>query len=71
MRKLAVNIGGQPTNVYLEDAFGARLEDLSRLKGVAIDALVSAVDQSRGSASLSFALKAYILTEFTKQKARS
>ena len=59
-RKRSVRIAGHPTSVSLEPEFWAHLKRLAALRGMSLNALVTAVDAGRQGA-LSSALRLYVL----------
>jgi predicted DNA-binding ribbon-helix-helix protein len=64
MRKHSLVIAGHRTSISLEAAFWDALRDLAREKGVSVAALVAEIDQQRGGANLSSALRVRLLQVF-------
>lgn len=59
--KRSITIAGHRTSVFIEDDFWRALGEIAAERGVSIPALVAAIDQSRGSASLSAAIRNFVL----------
>lgn len=64
MKKRSIRIGGHPTSITLEEPFWEALKELSDRQNKTVSQLVAEVDESRGNANLSSALRVYILNCF-------
>jgi predicted DNA-binding ribbon-helix-helix protein len=69
MRKHSLVIAGHRTSISLETAFWEALHDLARQKGVSVAALAAEIDQRRGAANLSSALRVHLLRTFRDRAA--
>ena len=69
MRKHSLVIAGHRTSVSLETAFWEALHDLARQKGVSVAAFAAEIDQRRGAANLSSALRVHLLQVFRDRAA--
>jgi predicted DNA-binding ribbon-helix-helix protein len=69
MRKHSLVIAGHRTSISLETAFWEALHDLARQKGVSVAALAAEIDQQRGAANLSSALRVHLLQVFRDRAA--
>ncbi len=67
--KHSVVIAGHRTSVSLEDAFWRALKDIAARDGVSLAALIARVDAGRGEANLSSALRVFVLTRVTPDRA--
>jgi predicted DNA-binding ribbon-helix-helix protein len=71
MRKRSVTIDGHRTSISLEDAFWAELSEISRARGLSLNALVAEIDHTRsaraGRPNLSSALRLHVLDELKKR----
>ncbi len=67
MRKHSLAIAGHRTSISLEEAFWEGLRELARDKGVSVAALAAEIDQRRGAANLSSALRVYLLQVFREK----
>jgi predicted DNA-binding ribbon-helix-helix protein len=61
VRKRSLTIAGHRTSLRLEAAFWRRLEAQAAARGVSLSALVAEVDEARGAANLSSALRVFAL----------
>lgn len=61
-RKRSLTIAGHRTSITLEDAFWRELKAAAAEMGVSVTALVSAIDAGREPASLSAAIRVFLLT---------
>jgi len=59
--KRSLSIHGHRTSVSLEGAFWSRLKRLAAGRGQSIAALVAEIDESRGEANLSSAIRVAVL----------
>ena len=59
--KHSLLVSRHPTSISLEDAFWTRLRALAGHRGLSIAALVAAIDEGRGEANLSSAIRVYLL----------
>jgi predicted DNA-binding ribbon-helix-helix protein len=69
IRKHSLVIAGHRTSISLETAFWEALHDLARQKGVSVAALAAEIDQKRGAANLSSALRVHLLRVFRDRAA--
>jgi predicted DNA-binding ribbon-helix-helix protein len=69
MRKHSLVIAGHRTSISLETAFWEALHELARQKGVSVAALAAEIDQKRGAANLSSALRVHLLRVFRDRAA--
>jgi predicted DNA-binding ribbon-helix-helix protein len=69
MRKHSLIIAGHRTSISLETVFWDVLRDLARQKGVSVAAFAAEIDQSRGAANLSSALRVHLLQVFRDKAA--
>ena len=60
VRKYSVRIAGHMSSVSLEPAFWELLQDIAKLEGRSMSALISSIDEGRGT-NLSSALRLYVL----------
>ena len=60
-KKRSLTIAGHRTSITLEDAFWQALKMAAEEAGVSVAALASAIDEARGEASLSAAIRVYLL----------
>lgn len=63
-RKHSITIKGHRTSITLEDAFWIALHDVAEEQGKSPSTLIGEIDRTRGSASLSAAIRVYLLTWF-------
>jgi predicted DNA-binding ribbon-helix-helix protein len=59
--KRSITIAGHRTSVSLEDDFWAALGDIAADRGISVTALIAAIDQGRGAANLSSAIRSHVL----------
>ena len=59
--KRSIGIAGHRTSISLEDAFWDALRDLAAARGLSLPGLVAEIDQGRGGANLSSAIRVYVL----------
>jgi predicted DNA-binding ribbon-helix-helix protein len=64
-KKRSLTVAGHRTSITLEDAFWQALKAAAEESGVSAGALVSAIDEARGGASLSAAIRVFL---FARQK---
>ncbi len=64
MRKHSLVIAGHSTSISLETAFWEVLRELAREKAVSVAAYAAEIDQKRGAANLSSALRVHLLQAF-------
>ncbi|WP_131113908.1 ribbon-helix-helix domain-containing protein [Lichenihabitans psoromatis] len=62
--KHSLVIAGHSTSVSLEDAFWSGLKAIAAGRDMAIAALVAEIDQTRGDANLSSALRVFVLDHY-------
>ena len=61
MGKHSLLISGHSTSISLEDAFWGRLKRLADGRDLSVAALVAEIDERRGGANLSSAIRVYLL----------
>jgi predicted DNA-binding ribbon-helix-helix protein len=66
-KKRSLTIAGHRTSITLEDAFWHELKAAAAEMDVSITALASAIDASRKNASLSAAIRVFLLTRARRQ----
>lgn len=59
--KHTVKINGHITSVFLESEFWAELKQISKVKEISTDQLISQIDQKKQGANLSSAIRLYVL----------
>lgn len=59
--KRSVTIAGHRTSISLDDALWEALGELARADGMSVAVLVKEIDEGRGAASLSGAIRHYVL----------
>lgn len=64
-RKRSLAIAGHRTSISLEEPFWDALHGIAAAKGVPLAALVAAIDAARSGASLSSAIRLFVLAELT------
>ncbi len=64
-KKRSLAIAGHRTSVTLEDAFWRELKAAAAEMDVSVTMLASAIDAARGEASLSAAIRVFLLTRRT------
>jgi predicted DNA-binding ribbon-helix-helix protein len=62
-RKRSLTIAGHRTSITLEDAFWRELKAAAAKMDVSVTALASAIDSVRGAASLSAAIRVFLLAK--------
>lgn len=63
-RKRSITIRGHRTSITLEDAFWNALIEVAAEEGMTPSALIAEIDHNRGEASLSAAIRVYLLSWF-------
>lgn len=66
--KRSFSIDGHRTSISLEAAFWSALKDVAQQRHVSIAALVREIDQGRGGAGLSSAVRVYLLHHFRERQ---
>ncbi|HZV21100.1 MAG TPA: ribbon-helix-helix domain-containing protein [Hyphomicrobiales bacterium] len=61
-RKRSLTIAGHRTSITLEDAFWRALQAAAKDRNISVAALVSAIDARREPASLSAAIRVFLLS---------
>jgi predicted DNA-binding ribbon-helix-helix protein len=61
--KRSLLVAGHATSISLEDAFWSALKAAARRRGLSIAALVAVIDEERGAANLSSAIRVFLLRE--------
>lgn len=64
LRKRSLAIAGHRTSVSLEAPFWDALGELARARGLSVQALVAAIDRSRGESNLSSAIRVHVLEAY-------
>ncbi len=59
--KHSLAVAGHSTSISLEDAFWAGLKTLAARRNMTVAALVAEIDQTRGHANLSSAIRVHVL----------
>lgn len=59
--KRSITIAGHRTSVFVDDGFWQALGEIAAGRGDSLAALVAEIDQSRGGASLSAAIRNFVL----------
>ncbi len=59
--KRSITIAGHRTSVSIEDDFWQALAEIAAERGTSTAALIAAIDQSRGAANLSSAIRSHVL----------
>lgn len=71
MQKRSLTIAGHRTSIALEPEFWTGLEDMARVRGLNLSALLVEIDQAREVANLSSAVRLAVLKHYqTKNPAR-
>ncbi len=65
-KKRSLTIAGHRTSITLEDAFWGELKTAASEMGLTVTALVAAIDASREPASLSAAIRVFLLARQTQ-----
>jgi predicted DNA-binding ribbon-helix-helix protein len=63
-KKRSLTINGHRTSITLEDDFWRALHDQADERGCSAPALVAEIDRSRGDATLSAAIRVYLLNHY-------
>ena len=63
-RKRSLTIAGHRTSVSLEDAFWDALKEVARTDGRSLATLVKEIDEARGEAALSSAIRVFLLNHY-------
>ena len=63
-RKRSLTIAGHRTSVSLEDAFWDALKQVAQTDGRSVAMLVKEIDETRGDAALSSAIRVYLLNYY-------
>ncbi|MGD9868726.1 MAG: ribbon-helix-helix domain-containing protein [Hyphomicrobiales bacterium] len=66
-RKRSVMVAGHRTSLSLEDAFWKALHEVAAGRGVSVPVLVEQIDKTRAGASLSGAIRVYLLEDFRRR----
>jgi predicted DNA-binding ribbon-helix-helix protein len=64
-RKRSLSIAGHRTSISLEEPFWEGLRAIAAERGIAVAALVAAIDAVRGEASLSCAIRLFVFDRHT------
>ncbi len=65
-KKRSLTIAGHRTSITLEDAFWRELKTAAAELDVSVTALASAIDSARGEASLSAAIRVFLVTRIRR-----
>ena len=65
--KRSITIAGHRTSVFVEDEFWQALGEIAAKRGVSGAALIAEIDEKRGGANLSSAIRTYVLDWYRKQ----
>ncbi len=65
-RKRSITIEGHRTSITLEDAFWQALREVAEEQDKTPPELIAEIDRTRGAASLSGAIRVYLLNHFRK-----
>ena len=65
--KRSIYFGGRVTSVTLEDAFWEGLKEIARRRQVKLPDLIRAIDSRRGRATLSSAIRLFVLDFYRNQ----
>ncbi len=66
-KKRSLTIAGHRTSITLEDAFWAALQNVAGQLNMSVTALVALIDASREPASLSAAIRVFLLRYYQQQ----
>jgi predicted DNA-binding ribbon-helix-helix protein len=69
--KHSLAIAGHRTSISLEAVFWAQLKTLAEAQGLSLAGLVAAIDEGRGEANLSSAIRVYVLEAALKKSVRA
>ena len=64
LRKRSLTVAGHRTSVSLEAPFWEALSVLAQDRGLSVQALVAAIDRSRGEGNLSSAIRVHVLAAY-------
>jgi predicted DNA-binding ribbon-helix-helix protein len=65
--KRSITIAGHRTSVSIEDDFWAALGEIAEARGMSSTALIAAIDQARGDANLSSAIRSTVLAWYRER----
>ena len=65
--KRSITIAGHRTSVFVEDEFWRALGEIAVKHGVSSAALIAEIDEKRGGANLSSAIRGYVLAWYRGQ----
>jgi predicted DNA-binding ribbon-helix-helix protein len=65
--KRSITIAGHRTSVFVDDGFWHALGEIAAERGASVAALVAEIDQGRGEASLSAAIRGFVLDSYRKR----
>ena len=65
--KRSITIAGHRTSVSIEDDFWAALGEIAETRGMSSAALIAAIDQTRGGANLSSAIRSTVLAWYRER----
>lgn len=63
MEKRSVRINGHATSISLEDDFWAELRAIAQTRKIPLSRLIAEIDETRGDANLSSALRVFVLKD--------
>ena len=64
--KRSITITGHRTSVFVEDEFWQALGEIAARRGVSTAALIAEIDEKRGAANLSSAIRGHVLAWYRK-----
>ncbi len=59
--KRSITIAGHRTSVSIEDDFWHGLGEIAAARGISVTALIASIDEARGEANLSSAIRSHVL----------
>ncbi|HEX9906151.1 MAG TPA: ribbon-helix-helix domain-containing protein [Propylenella sp.] len=69
LRKRSVTLQGHSTSVSIEDQYWAELKRMAADAGLSVATLIERIDQTRGAANLSSAIRLAVLADLKRQLA--
>lgn len=66
--KRSVMIAGHRTSVSLEAEFWSALQEIARMRGQSVQAVIGAIDAERGGRNLSSAIRVFVLGVFRDER---
>ncbi|HET7715578.1 MAG TPA: ribbon-helix-helix domain-containing protein [Bauldia sp.] len=65
--KRSITIAGHRTSVSIEDPFWEALGEIAAARGISVTAVIAEIDERRGSANLSSAIRLHVLDWYRKR----